>query len=202
MVFHSKSEQFCTAGARLLVRRSIQEEFVSRLEAFSQTLRVAPSIDQFTKLQCRRLVCRGRYRNPLAAELRVKPPERRFGRLLIMRWSCRRSRSSEATRGARENDPVASQAFRHLLKARERSTACYCHSVLLKTTVQPLSEFWRALGEVCLCDSDELVSYALRLGWILVIYRVVKRLRGEATHRLWLCANSACHITALYRVDA
>jgi len=110
------------AGARLLVRRSIQEEFVSRLEAFSQRLRVAPSIDHVTKLQLgRELVCRGRYRNPLAAELRVTPPERRFGRRLIVRSSYRGSRSSDAARGACENDPVASQALdicsRHVSEA-------------------------------------------------------------------------------------
>jgi aldehyde dehydrogenase (NAD+) len=50
MAVYGNSGQICTAGTRLLVQRSIQEEFVSRLEAFSQTLRVGNGLDPLVNL--------------------------------------------------------------------------------------------------------------------------------------------------------
>ncbi|HSV79564.1 MAG TPA: aldehyde dehydrogenase family protein [Ramlibacter sp.] len=45
MGVYNNSGQICTAGTRLFVQRSIQEEFVERLVAFSKTLRVGNGLD-------------------------------------------------------------------------------------------------------------------------------------------------------------
>ncbi|MCG7400326.1 aldehyde dehydrogenase family protein [Caballeronia zhejiangensis] len=45
MAVYGNSGQICTAGTRLLVQRSIQEEFLARLEDFSSKLRVGNGLD-------------------------------------------------------------------------------------------------------------------------------------------------------------
>lgn len=50
MAVYSNSGQVCTAGTRLFVQRSIQEEFVSRLVQFSHTLRVGNGLDANVQL--------------------------------------------------------------------------------------------------------------------------------------------------------
>jgi aldehyde dehydrogenase (NAD+) len=45
MAVFNNSGQICTAGTRLLVQRSIQDEFVARLSEFAQSLRVGNGID-------------------------------------------------------------------------------------------------------------------------------------------------------------
>jgi aldehyde dehydrogenase (NAD+) len=48
-VFHN-SGQICAAGTRVLVQRSIQEEFVERLNAYTKTLKVGDPLDPNTNL--------------------------------------------------------------------------------------------------------------------------------------------------------
>jgi aldehyde dehydrogenase (NAD+) len=50
MAAYSNSGQICTAGTRLFVQRSIQEEFVARLGEFSRTLRVGNGLDPKVQL--------------------------------------------------------------------------------------------------------------------------------------------------------
>jgi aldehyde dehydrogenase (NAD+) len=45
MAVFNNSGQICTAGTRLFVQRSIQQEFVERLAAFTKTLRVGNGLD-------------------------------------------------------------------------------------------------------------------------------------------------------------
>jgi aldehyde dehydrogenase (NAD+) len=50
MAVYNNSGQICTAGTRLLVQRSIQEEFVTRLGEFSKSLRVGNGLDPQVQL--------------------------------------------------------------------------------------------------------------------------------------------------------
>jgi len=50
MGVYNNSGQICTAGTRLFVQRSIHEEFVQRLVAFSKTLRVGNGLDPAVQL--------------------------------------------------------------------------------------------------------------------------------------------------------
>jgi acyl-CoA reductase-like NAD-dependent aldehyde dehydrogenase len=46
----SNSGQMCTAGSRILVERSIHDEFVSSLAAATETLKVGPALDESTSM--------------------------------------------------------------------------------------------------------------------------------------------------------
>lgn len=50
MAVFANSGQVCFAGSRLFVQRSIQNEFIERLQAFTKTLKVGPGIDPSTQL--------------------------------------------------------------------------------------------------------------------------------------------------------
>jgi aldehyde dehydrogenase (NAD+) len=45
MAVYGNSGQVCTAGTRLFVQRSVQQEFVSRLKDFSKTIRIGRGVD-------------------------------------------------------------------------------------------------------------------------------------------------------------
>src|SRR5439155_10527052 len=50
MAVFNNSGQICTAGTRLFVQRSVHEEFVERLTAFTKTLRVGNGVDPDVQL--------------------------------------------------------------------------------------------------------------------------------------------------------